>query len=234
MTATHDERTAADAVQALLDASVDAIVIVSCRGVIEAFSPAAERLFGYSSVEAKGNNVSLLMPEPHKSAHDGFMERHLATGEAHIVGIGREIQARRKDGSIFPAWLAVGRIQNQHPDSAAPGFVGFVHDLSLRHQAAEQERRSARRLAEISRLDAMAELAAEIAHEVNQPLAAITNYAKACERLLGSSAAGQPETRSDVQEALRQIADQALRAGDNIRRLRELINSRAHESSQHP
>lgn len=234
MTATHDDRTAADAVQALLDASVDAIVIVSCRGVIEAFSPAAEKLFGYSSSEAIGSNVCLLMPEPHQSAHDGYIERYLATGEARIVGIGREVQARRKDGSVFPAWLAVGRIHDRQADSTGPCFVGFVHDLSLRHQAAEQERRSAQRLAEISRLDAMAELAADIAHEVNQPLAAITNYAKACERLLGSSAAGQPETRTDVQEALRQIADQALRAGDSIRRLRELIHNRTQASSQRP
>lgn len=201
--------------RALLTAAVDAIVIVDHRGVILTFNRAAEGLFGYPASEAVGANVSILMPEPHRSAHDAHMQRYLETGEAHIVGIGREVDAQRKDGTIFRAWLSVGRVEGEDP----PRFVGFLHDVSARQRAEEYERRAAERLAEVARLGAMASMAASIAHEVNQPLAAISTYALACERLLGLPNADIPEVR----RALRQIAEQALRAGDSIRNMRELV-----------
>jgi two-component system sensor kinase FixL len=201
--------------RALLTAAVDAIVIIDHRGVILTFNRAAEGLFGYPASEAVGANVSILMPEPHRSAHDAHMQRYLETGEAHIVGIGREVDAQRKDGTIFRAWLSVGRVEGEDP----PRFVGFLHDVSARQRAEEYERRAAERLAEVARLGAMASMAASIAHEVNQPLAAISTYALACERLLGLPNADIPEVR----RALRQIAEQALRAGDSIRNMRELV-----------
>jgi two-component system, LuxR family, sensor kinase FixL len=203
---------------ALLDVAVDAVVIIDHRGVIEAFNRAAERLFGYSSTEAIGANVSLLMPEPDRSRHDDYLKRYLASGDSHVIGIGREVDARRKDGSTFPVALAVGRI----PDADPPRFVGFLHDLTSRQQAAEERQRIQQRMRRVSHLATLGEMAGAIAHEINQPLTAISNFAVASERLL---AAPEPDL-GEIRDALRQIAGQAMRAGEIIRRIRELVRSR--------
>jgi two-component system sensor kinase FixL len=213
--------TSASAVQefsALLDVAVDAVIIIDHRGIIESFNRAAEKLFGCSAAEAIGTNVSLFMPQPHRSQHDLHIKRYLSSGDAHIIGIGREVEACRKNGSIFPAHLAVGRI----PGSIPPRFVGFLHDLTARHNAAEEQRRTQQRMARVSHLATMGEMAAGIAHEINQPLAAISNYALACEKLLEAPA---PDL-AEVQGALRQISAQALRAAEIIRRVRNLVRTR--------
>ena len=205
--------------RALLDVAVDAVIIIDHRGIIEAFNRAAEKLFGYHAAEIIGVNVSQLMPEPHRGQHDGHLERYLRSGIPHIIGIGREVEACRKDGSIVPVSLAVGRI----PESDPPRFVGFLHDLTARRQAAEEQQRMQQRMARVSHLVTMGEMAAAIAHEINQPLAAISNYARACERLLQSPA---PEL-AEVQDALRQISGQALRSAEIIRRVRDLVRVHA-------
>lgn len=112
--------------QAILAAAVEAIVIIDHSCLIRAFSTAAENLFGYAKEEVLGQNVNILMPEPFRSGHDSWVARHLATGEKHIIGTGREVSARRKDGSVFPVYLSVGEGQ-----SAEGGFfVGILHDLT--------------------------------------------------------------------------------------------------------
>jgi PAS domain S-box-containing protein len=116
---------------ALLEAAVDAIVIMGLDRRIQAFSRAAEKLFGYSQDEALGQDVSLLMPEPYRSAHDGYVDRYLKTGEKRIIGQGREITARRKDGTTFPAYLSVG----EGSDRGETFFVGILHDLSREKDA---------------------------------------------------------------------------------------------------
>jgi two-component system sensor kinase FixL len=205
--------------RALLNAAVDAVIVINSAGLIETFNPAAARLFGYSAQEAIGRNVSLLMPEPDRSAHDGYLRRYLTTGDAHIIGIGREVQAQRRDGSVFPAALSVGRVSGLDP----PRFVGFIHDLSAR-VAAENEVIQARdRLTHVARLSTMGELAAGLAHEINQPLAAITTYAQACQYLIAQGAAVDGE---EIRDALAQISAQALRAGEVIRRLRSFVSNR--------
>ena len=205
--------------RALLDAAVDAVIVINSAGLIETFNPAAERLFGFTAEEVIGRNVDLLMPEPDRSAHDGHLRRYLATGEAHIIGIGREVQAQRRDGSVFPAALSVGRVAGVEP----PRFVGFIHDLSAR-VAAENEVIQARdRLTHVARLSTMGELAAGLAHEINQPLAAISTYAQACQHLIAQGTAANDE---EIREALAQISKQALRAGEVIRRLRTFVSNR--------
>jgi two-component system, LuxR family, sensor kinase FixL len=213
-----------DELQALLDASVDGIVIVDDRGHIQTFNRAAERLFGYAARELLGRSVNVLMTEQDAGAHDGHLARYLSTGVARIVGKGREVAARRKDGSVFPAWLSVGVFEGKR----APRFVGFVQDLSLRRDSEEQSRRLQERLWHVSRLATVGEMASGIAHELNQPLAAIANYAQACDRLL----ARPDENLEDVREALKQITDQAVRAGDIIRRMRSL--TRHHDGPREP
>jgi two-component system sensor kinase FixL len=204
--------------QALLDAAVDAIILIDHEGRIEVFNQAAARMFGYSPAEALGSNVRMLMTGQHLEQHDAYLERYLRTGAAHIIGSGREVPALRKDGSIFPAFLSVGRIEGSNP----PRFVGFIHDITESRRAEKEAVEARERMMHVSRLATMGEMASGISHELNQPLTAIANYAQACMRLL---AVPDPEL-TDVREALEQIAGQALRAGEIIRRLRSLVRKR--------
>jgi two-component system sensor kinase FixL len=334
--------------QAVLDAAVDAIIVIDHLGTIQEFSQAAQRVFGYAPEEILGRNVRDLMPEPWRSEHDGYLQRYHETRSPHIIGVGREVRARRKDGSIFPCDLAVGRVQGMEP----PRFIGFIRDITARKDAEEQLRRSEaelrlaqelanlgnyvmhadgggpdyfspqlhrilgvepdehgivreeflgkwvhpsdrkrvavefarmeagqgsldleyqvvlrdgtvkhlhhlmqavfgadgrlqkyvgtihditdrrhaedearmlqERLTHFSRLSTMGEMAAGLAHEINQPLSAIATYAQACQRLIR-----QPDHEiEDVLAALEQINAQALRAGEVIRRLRNFVKNR--------
>ena len=120
---------------AIVDTALDAIIVIDDRGRIERFNLAAERMFGYAAAEVVGRNVSMLMPSPEREAHDGHLERYRRTGERHIVGIGREVTAQRKDGSRFPADLAVGETQvhGQHL------FTGLIRDVSERKAAESRQ-----------------------------------------------------------------------------------------------
>lgn len=327
---------------ALMEAAVDAIVVIDHRGCIEAVNDAACRTFGYGSGELLGRNVSVLMAQPDRSRHDDYMTRHQETGHASIIGIGREVVAQRNDGSRFPVWLSVGRV----PESTPPRFVGLMRDISAEREAnaalkmqrdraraylelhdsilleldaehrireintrgaerlggtvaclvgrdwldfmrddserdwarllleeaprsgAAREREleciggdgeprrilwrcialrnpdgspagwlcsgadvSARvqaerqalfaqeRLTQVARLATVGEMATGVAHEINQPLTAITTYARACERYL---ALPRPDL-AEATEALREITAEGLRAGEIIRRLRQMV-----------
>jgi two-component system sensor kinase FixL len=210
---------AARDLRALLDAAVDAVIVINARGEIETFNRAAEHMFGFSAAEVLGQNISMLMPEPHRSAHDEYLQRYERTGEARIIGYGREVQAQRRDGSVFPASLAVGRVAGAEPAR----FVGFIRDISARVAAERAAAQAQQRLTHVARLSTMGEMAAGLAHEINQPLAAITTYAQACQRLLEKSDA--PDL-ADLRESLAQISRQALRAGEVIRRLRSFVANR--------
>jgi two-component system sensor kinase FixL len=203
--------------QALLDAAVDGVLLIDHEGRIQAFNRAAERLFGYPAAEVVGANVSILMPEPDRSEHNAYIARFLSTRAPHIIGRGREVEACRKDGSLFPVFLSVGVVEGSEP----PRFVGFIQDISFRRRAEEQTHQLQEQLTHVSRLATVGEMSAGIAHELNQPLAAVANYAQACERLLRLPDADLQEIR----EALLQITDQAVRAGDIIRRLRALARN---------
>jgi two-component system sensor kinase FixL len=207
--------------QALLDAAVDAIIMIDHRGTIQTLNRAAERLFGYPSAEVVGRNVSLFMPPDMARAHDGHIARYLATRAPHVIGRGREVDAMRRDGSLFPAQLSVGLV----PGSEPPRFVGLVHDLTQRREVEEDSRRSQARLAQVARFAAMGEMATGIAHELNQPLSAIATYAQACDRMLDAPEPDLPE----IHAALKQVSAQALRAGEIIRRLRHLVGNRETE-----
>jgi PAS domain S-box-containing protein len=123
--------------RAVLDAAVDAVIIIDAGGTIETFSQAAEKLFGYASQEVVGRNVRMLMPEPFRSQHDGYLRQHITTGEKRIIGKGREVVAQRRDGSLFPVFLSVGRIATVDP----PRFVGLVSDITDRKRVVEALRR---------------------------------------------------------------------------------------------
>jgi PAS domain S-box-containing protein len=114
--------------RAIVESAVDGIIVIDKRGQIEFFNPAAERMFGYAADEVVGRNVSILMPQPHASAHDGYLAKYLTSGVPHIIGIGRDVEARRKGGALFPAHLSVGAV-SVHGD---PTFIGIVRDLTER------------------------------------------------------------------------------------------------------
>ena len=148
--------------RAIIDSAVDGIVVIDAHGRVEAFNPAAERLFGYTTAEVLGQNVNMLMPSPYHEEHDTYLARYLATGRAKIIGIGREVQGRRKDGTTFPLHLSVGQITIEGERK----FTGILHDLSARVQMEGQ-------LREQAALAKLGEMAAVIAHEVKNPLAGI-------------------------------------------------------------
>jgi PAS domain S-box-containing protein len=149
--------------KAIVDSAVDGIVVIDAHGRVETFNPAAERLFGYSESEVLGRNVNMLMPSPYHEEHDRYLTRHLATGHAKIIGLGREVQGLRKDGSTFPLHLSVGEITIQ----GERRFTGILHDLSSRVEMEQQ-------LREQAALAKLGEMAAVIAHEVKNPLAGIS------------------------------------------------------------
>ena len=122
--------------QSILDSIPDAMIVIEERGVIQSFSAAAERLFGYAGAEALGKNVKMLMPQPYRQDHDSYLNRYLHTGERRIIGIGRVVVGQRKDGSTFPMELAVGEmhVRNQR------FFTGFIRDLTERQQTEANSR----------------------------------------------------------------------------------------------
>jgi two-component system, LuxR family, sensor kinase FixL len=334
--------------QAVLDAAVDAVVLFDHEGRIDLLNHAGERMFGYNEEDVIGLKVNILLPEPYRSQHDDYLRQYIEAGEPRIVGIGRELLAKRRDGSEFSAELAIGRVQGTDP----PRFVGFIRDITVRRNAEEALRRSeaqltiaqeianlgnyvvhfdgkfedywsphlyrvlgrrygeryigvyeylqpmvhatdrerwqhmrdelaagarsadieyrithpdgslryvhhiaqttraadgralrqvgtlhditdrrraedeARqmqdRIAHFGRISTMGEMAAGIAHEVNQPLTAIATFAQACQRLIANGSIEQ----ADINDALEQISAQALRAGEVIRRLRGFVKNR--------
>ncbi len=201
--------------QALLDAAVDAIIVIDERGAITTFNAAAERLFGYTTAEVLGKPVDLLMPEPYHSEHKGYVDRYLATGEPRIIGIGREVLGRRANGDTFPISLSVGEARG----ADGRRFVGIIRDLSAQKAAEVRARSIEGRLAHVGRFDLMGEMAAGIAHEINQPLSAIATYAQAARRILEREQPGMT-TLIDV---CRKVDEQALRAGRVIENLRKFI-----------
>jgi two-component system, LuxR family, sensor kinase FixL len=194
----------------------EAMVVIDERGIVQSFSTAAERLFGYGPAEVIGRNVKILMPSPYRQEHDSYLDRYERTGERRIIGIGRVVVGQRKDGSTFPMELAVGEMRTgtQH------FFTGFIRDLTERQQTEARLQELQAELVHVSRLTAMGEMASALAHELNQPLSAISNYMKGSRRLLERST----DQRADmVRDAMDKAADQALRAGQIIRRLRDFV-----------
>jgi PAS domain S-box-containing protein len=127
-TSITEARASAERLRTIIDSAVDGIIVIDQNGCIEAFNPAAERLFGYSSSEVVGRNVNMLMPPPYHDEHDGYLGRYATTGEARIIGIGREVTGRRRDGTVFPLHLSVGEMAIDDERK----FTGIVHDLSER------------------------------------------------------------------------------------------------------
>jgi two-component system, LuxR family, sensor kinase FixL len=203
-------------VKSILATIPDAMIVIDERGIMTSFSSAAERLFGYSAEEAIGKNVKMLMPSPYREEHDAYLERYRKTGERKIIGIGRVVVGERKDGSTFPLELSVGEVKTANQRS----FTGFIRDLTERQESEARLQELQSELVHVSRLTAMGEMASALAHEINQPLSAIVNYMKGSRRLLEDST---DERAAILREAMDKAGEQALRAGQVIRRLRDFV-----------
>lgn len=140
-------------IRAIVDTVVDGIITIDGHGTVQTINPAAEKIFDYTADEVVGHNVSMLMPEPYSSEHDGYLSHYLASGEAKVIGIGREVEGRRKDGSSFPMELAVSDMEI-HDEVM---FTGIVRDITERKQ-----------------LDRMkSEFVSTVSHELRTPLTSI-------------------------------------------------------------
>lgn len=201
--------------RSIFDTAPEAMIVINAEGVVQSYGAASERMFMWRPNEVIGRNISMLMPQPFRDQHDGYLQRYMATGEKRIIGIGRIVVGQRKDGTTFPMELAVGEVQSEH----GRFFTGFVRDLTDRQESEARLEELQAEVVHISRLSAMGEMASALAHELNQPLSAIANYLNGARRVMERESGRDPR----VMEAVEKASEQALRAGDIIRRLRDFL-----------
>jgi two-component system sensor kinase FixL len=202
--------------QSILETAPDAIIVIDDHGLIESYSKAAQRLFGYTAEEVLGRNVSMLMPSPYRERHDGYLRHYLQTGERRIIGIGRVVVGQRRDGTTFPMELAVGEVVA----SGRRLFTGFIRDLTERQLNESRMQELQAELLHMSRLSDVGQMASAIAHELNQPLTAILNYVQAARRILQNKGLPVPPKAAD---AMDKAVGQASRASAIVQNLRNFI-----------
>ena len=179
----------------ILESAVAAIITIDGRGLIESVNSATERLFGYEAAELEGQNIKILMPEPYRAEHDGYIANYADTGVKKIIGIGREVFGRRKDGTVFPVHLAVSEFE-------ADGrryFTGMIQDISDRKHVEEALRESERRFAQAQKMEAVGQLTGGIAHDFNNLLLVISGNLELLEPHLTRDASR--ELLKDAQDA---------------------------------
>jgi PAS domain S-box-containing protein len=187
--------------RAVLDNAVEGIVTIDQRGTIESVNPAAQRIFGYEADEMLGRNVRMLAPEPHRSQHDGFIANFLATGERKVIGIGREVEGRRKDGTTFPLYLSVAEVASGRERT----FTGIMRDLTQIKRSEQELRSVQQQLYEAQKIEAIGQLAEGVAHEFNNHLTVILgNTELLAQRLREDEALA--ETVGEIADTARQSA----------------------------
>jgi len=161
-------REGAERLRAVVDTAVDGVILIDERGAVQMFNPACERLFGYAAEEITGRNVRTLMPEPYRTEHDTYLQNYRETGEAKIIGAGREVRGLRKDGSTFPMDISIGEARQDGKSV----FVGVLHDLTSRKRTEEQ-------LVQAQKMETVGQLSGGIAHDFNNLLTVILGNAEA-------------------------------------------------------
>ena len=194
--------------QAVLNAAVDGVVIIDTAGIIQSVNPSVHKMFGYAPEELVGQNVKVLMPPPWREEHDGYLDRYNKTGEARIIGIGRQVEGRRRDGSTFPVDLAVSEVRH----GSEVFFLGTLRDLTDRVLLEAEYRQS-------QKMEAVGRLAGGVAHDFNTLLGTIRGYS---EMLLGTL-----PRDGTLRQPVEQIHRAALRGAQLTRQL--LLFSRRQE-----
>lgn len=213
--------------RSILETVPDAMVVIDERGMISSFSAAAERLFGHVQTDVIGRNVKMLMPDPDRRQHDGYLDRYRKTGERKAIGKLRVVTGQRLNGETFPLEISVGETLS----GGQRIFTAFLRDLTERRATELRMQELQSELIHVSRLSAMGTMASTLAHEINQPLTAIANYLETTRDMLS---AHDPETIDLVREALDEAAGQALRAGEIVRRSREFVAHGAIQQRNEP
>ena len=213
--AERELRTGAARLRALIETAVDGVMMIDARGVVLMFNPACERLFGYSADAVIGENVKMLMPDSYRHQHDRYIANYRDTRQPRIIGTGREVVGRRKDGSTFPMNLSVGEAR-QDDESI---FVGIVHDLTSRKRTEAELEQTRAELLRVARVTTLGELTAAIAHEVNQPLTGLVSSGNACLRWL----AGERPDLGAARQSVERMIKAGIRAGEVIGRIRALV-----------
>ncbi|MGA8758250.1 MAG: PAS domain S-box protein [Stellaceae bacterium] len=213
--------------RSILDTVPDGMVVIDERGLIQSFSATAERMFGCTAAEVCGRNVSMLMPSPYHESHDAYINRYLTTGERRIIGLGRVVTGQRKDGSVFPLELSVGEVRS----NGRRLFTGFVRDLTERQETQHRLQELQAELTHVSRLTEMGQMASALAHEINQPLTAATNYLEVARRLVVRNEAAAAGRAAGIVE---NAAAQVVRATQIIRRLRDFVRKGESERRVEP
>jgi PAS domain S-box-containing protein len=188
----QEVRQTAARLRAVLDTAVDGVILIDARGVVLMFNPACERLFGYGAEEVLGHNVKMLMPDPYRNEHDGYIDNYRQTGRRKIIGIGREVVGLRKDGTTFPMDLSVGEAKQ----GGETVFVGIIHDLTERKHTEEQ-------LVQAQKMETVGQLSGGIAHDFNNLLTVIIGNADELSEAL--------KARPD----LKQLADAIIACGQS-------------------
>lgn len=209
----------------VLDTAVDGIIVIDENARIMVYNKACERMFGYTAEEAIGQNVSLLMPPDFADRHDGYVNAYRATGHRKIIGIGREVRARHRDGTVFPIDLSVG----DAPTPDGRQFIGILRDLTTRKDTERRLNELQADLIRLARVSALDEMGAALAHELNQPLTAILLYLQAVGREFARAkeANHTPEADARAHAILEKARAEAQRAGAIIQRIRSLVEKRA-------
>lgn len=214
----QDSSYAEEQLRALIATAVDGIMCIDALGRAELFNPACERIFGYAASEVLGRNISMLMPSKYADHHDGYIGAYISTGKRKIIGIGREVEGMRKNGEVFPMDLSVGEFTHR----GARRFVGIVRDLSARAASERRLHELQHQVAHMGRVSAVAEMGSALAHELNQPLTAMTLYLTAAERAIHQD----PDKAADL---FRRSKTEAARAGEIVRRIRQMVERTDHE-----
>ena len=203
--------------RSILDTIPDAVVVIDENGIIESFSAAASRLFGYSAEAAIGQHAKMLLPSSYREQHDGYLTKYLSGGEQGVAGMGRVIVGQSQDGHTFPMELSLGEICKNNKRR----FTCFFRDMTERQGTEQRLHDLQAELIHVSRVSVMGHMCSALAHELNQPLTAIVNYVKAAQRFLDSS--GDIDRAREVMD---KAAKQTLRASAIIKNLRSFIEKR--------
>ncbi len=213
----QDQKSLEPLMRSILASVPDAMIVIDDTGQVLAFSAAAERLFGYQAKDMAGKNVSVLMTGADETHHDQYIKNYLSTGEKQIIGIGRIVAAKLANGKTIPVELKIGEAEID----GRRLFTGYIRDMSEQQANAHRLSQMQVELANFSRLSAVGTMASAMAHELNQPLTAVSNYLEAARDLLENADA---DTLAFIQEALDAASVQSIRAGQIVRRLRDYVS----------